>query len=275
MLASRFGSNARSIQAAEPLTDDAIRRVAPSIFAEDAHHTRSERYAYIPTSNVLSRLRAEGFEPFFACQTKVRKEDKIEHTKHMLRLRHRGDIGSREAANEIILLNSHDGTSSYQMLGGMFRFVCQNGLVRGDTTGDVRVPHKGDVVDHVIEGAYTVLDSFTRAQEDRENMQVVTLAKLEQEAFAHAALTLRYDEDKAPAPITASQILVPRRREDNKADLWTTFNRVQENLMKGRLQGRNASGRPTRTREVNGIDQGVKLNRALWVLADAMAKLKS
>ncbi|EER8463752.1 DUF945 domain-containing protein, partial [Escherichia coli] len=26
-----------------------------------------------------------------------------------------------------ILLNSHDGTSSYQMLPGYFRFVCQNG----------------------------------------------------------------------------------------------------------------------------------------------------
>src|SRR3546814_6865351 len=69
----------------------------------------------------------------------------------MIRLRHASQINGREA-NEIILLNSHDGTSSYQMLAGMFRFVCQNGLVCGDTVADVRVPHKGDVAGHVIEG---------------------------------------------------------------------------------------------------------------------------
>src|SRR5690606_28561838 len=75
---------------------------------------------------------------------------KREHTKHMLRLRHASQINGAEA-NEIVLLNSHDGTSSYQMLAGMFRFVCSNGLVCGDTVADVRVPHKGDVSGHVIE----------------------------------------------------------------------------------------------------------------------------
>lgn len=59
--------------------------------------------------------------------------------------------------NEIVLLNSHDGTSSDQMLAGMFRFVCSNGLVCGDTVADVRVPHKGDVAGHAIEGAFEVL----------------------------------------------------------------------------------------------------------------------
>jgi hypothetical protein len=38
----------------------------------------------------------------------------------MLRLRHASQINGAEA-NEIILLNSHDGTSSYQMLAGQFR----------------------------------------------------------------------------------------------------------------------------------------------------------
>ena len=73
-------------------------------------------------------------------QTRVRHDDRRDYTKHMIRLRHASQINGREA-NEIILLNSHDGTSSYQMLAGMFRFVCSNGLVCGDTVADVRVPH--------------------------------------------------------------------------------------------------------------------------------------
>ncbi|MNG31048.1 hypothetical protein D3C84_1167890 [compost metagenome] len=63
---------------------------------------------------------------------------------------------------------------------------------------------------------------------------------------------------------------MPRRAEDRASDLWTTFNRVQENTIKGGLRGRNKQGRRTTTRAVNGIDQDVKLNRALWVLAQAL-----
>ncbi len=69
-----------------------------------------------------------------------------------------------EHVPEIILLNSHDGTSSYQMLPGYFRFVCQNGCVCGQSLGEVRVPHRGNVVDRVIEGAYEVVGVFDRIE---------------------------------------------------------------------------------------------------------------
>lgn len=114
-LASRFASCSPLLRSEHPLSDDQIRRVAPSIYAEDKHDSRSERYSYIPTSAVLTKLRAEGFQPFMVCQTRVRDEGKREHTKHLLRLRHASQINGREA-NEIILLNSHDGSSTYLML---------------------------------------------------------------------------------------------------------------------------------------------------------------
>jgi hypothetical protein len=180
-LASRF-RNASGIRADMPLSDDQIRAVAPSIFAEAAHESRSARYTYIPTIDVLNGLRKEGFQPFMVCQTRVRNEEKREHTKHMIRLRHADQIAGREA-NEIILLNSHDGTSSYQMLAGMFRFVCSNGMVCGETTSDIRVRHNGDVVGDVIEGAFKVLDSFEEATAQREAMQVLTLNQGEQAAL--------------------------------------------------------------------------------------------
>ncbi|MEA0242999.1 DUF932 domain-containing protein, partial [Escherichia coli] len=66
---------------------------------------------------VLENLQREGFQPFFACQTRVRDPGRREYTKHMLRLRRAGEING-EHVPEIILLNSHDGTSSYQMLPG-------------------------------------------------------------------------------------------------------------------------------------------------------------
>ena len=275
MLASRFGRFSPSLRSSTPIADDQLRQVAPSIFAEAAHDSRSARYTYIPTSTILDGLRKEGFQPFAVTQTRVRDEGKRDFTKHMLRLRHASQIADTEA-NEIILLNSHDGTSSCQMLAGMFRFVCANGLVCGNTVSDVRVPHKGQIIDNVIEGAYDVLDGFGLVRELRDDMRAIALRPAEAEIFARSALTLKYEPDPVkPAPVTESQILAPRRSADTGTDLWTTFNRVQENLVRGGLPARNAAGHRTRTREVQGIDQSVKINRALWLLADEMKKLKS
>jgi hypothetical protein len=286
MLASKFGYNAPVVQAQHaPLTDDQLRRVVPSVFAEDAHHSRSERYQQIPTIDVLNGLRREGFQPFFACQTRVRRADKRDFTKHMLRLRHVDARPGREV-NEIILLNSHDGTSSYQMLAGCFRFVCQNGMVLGDKTADIRIRHKGDVVGNVIEGAYSVVENFDLIDAHKEEMQELILPPVAQRALAAAALEYRYGtttegEDGepvlAPMPFTPEQVLRPRRMDDRADDLWTTFNRVQENMTKGGAVGckRDSKGkiRRTRMRAVTGIDSDVKLNRALWTMAQQMKEM--
>ncbi len=273
-LASRFAPCSPILRADHPLSDDQIRSVAPSIFAETAHESRSERYSYIPTAAVLAELRQEGFQPFMVCQTRVRHEDRREFTKHMVRLRHASQINGNEA-NEVILLNSHDGTSSYQMIVGMFRFVCHNGLVCGDTLADVRVHHKGNVAEQVIEGAYEILQGFDQVQEARDAMRLITLDEGEQEVLARSALALKYDAPDKVTPVTEAQVLMPRRFDDRGSDLWSTFNRIQENLVKGGLHGRNAHGRRQRTRPVQGIDQNVRLNRALWMLADGMRQLKA
>ncbi|EKN4120315.1 DUF932 domain-containing protein, partial [Yersinia enterocolitica] len=64
--------------------------------------------------------------------------------------------------------------------------------------------------------------------------------------------------------------LMPRRWEDKKDDLWTTFQRVQENLTKGGLSGKSTGGKRARTRAISGIDGDIKLNRALWVMAEQL-----
>lgn len=263
----------------QALTDDQIRQLAPSVFAEEAHESRSARYTYIPTSDILAGLRREGFEVFRASQSRTRLDDRKEHTKHMLRLRHASQLERAavvgDSVPEIVLINSHDGTSSYQMMGGMFRFVCSNGMVVPDGIAQtIKVQHSGQVRDRVIEGAFEVLDGLTRVVESRDTMRALTLSTDEARVFASAALQLRYDDDK-PAPVQPDQVLRARRLEDRAPDLWTTFNRTQENLIRGGLAGRSASGQRQATRAVTGIDQDVKLNRALWTLAEEMRRLKA
>ena len=150
-LASRFG-RINQIRRDRPLTHEELMSHVPSVFGSDKHESRSDRYTYIPTITILESLQCEGFEPFFACQTKVRDQSKREHTKHMLRLRRTGQIHGQQVP-EIIILNSHSGESSFQLLPGIFRSVCTNSLVCGQSFGEIRVPHRGDVVNKVIEGA--------------------------------------------------------------------------------------------------------------------------
>jgi len=270
-LATRFGKNSNALRSNIPLDNSQLFRIAPSIFANEAHESRSSRYTYIPTIDVLDGLRKEGFQPFFVAQSRSRIEGKSEFTKHMLRLRQTGEIEKPEA-NEIILINSHDGTSSYQMMAGCFRFVCQNGMVTGDIVEDIRVRHKGNIIHNVIDAAYTIVDDFETVTESIDGMKSTLLLPEEQEIFAQAALSLKYNENEAP--ITPNQLLSTRRVADRNPDLWSNFNRVQENIIRGGLRGRTANGNRTTTREVKSIDNNVKLNKALWILADGMRQLK-
>jgi len=275
-LATRFGRNSHQISGREALDNEALYRHVPSIFAREAHDSRSERYVYVPTIDIVEGLRREGWFPFFAVQAVPRDGDRMGHAKHMLRLRRDGGIGKPEAA-EVIIVNSHDGTSSYQMFAGMLRFVCTNSLVAGERFEEVRVPHKGNIQHDIIEGVYTVAEDFPRLIDASETMKEITLSADERRVLAEASLVARYGEEESP--IRPDQIIQPRRREDTGNSLWMTFNAIQENMVKGRLHGqrRNSEGRIRRsqTRAVNGIDQNVTLNRALWTLAEGMQRLKT
>jgi hypothetical protein len=167
--------------------------------------TPEEKYTYIPTITLLENLKREGFQPFFACQSRVRDQSRREHTKHMLRLRRAGQINGQQVP-EIIILNSHDGASSFQLLPGIFRSVCTNSLVCGQSFGEIRVPHRGDVVGKVIEGAYEVLSVFDRVEENVTPCSPCNSVTA-QHALAKAALTYRFGEEYQP--VTESQILAP------------------------------------------------------------------
>jgi hypothetical protein len=277
ILATRFARNTFVVRSESPLAEDQMRQAAPSIFASGKHASRSERYTYIPTIEVLRGLRKEGFEPFMVAQSKSRIEGKTDFTKHMIRMRHAGHVSTRPEANEIILINSHDGASSYQMLAGVFRFVCCNGLVVGTVANDIRIPHKGNIQNDVIDGAFRVLEDFESVDASTECMKAIELQPEEERAFATAALALRYGErteGQPPAPITPDQLVEARRPEDLGHSLWTTFQRVQENTLRGGQSGRSVQGRRLQTRAVGSIDRSVNLNRALWVLAEEMRKIR-
>lgn len=251
------------------LSDAEIEQAAPSIFSEGQHQSRSDRYEFISTIDVLNGLKKEGFLPYSVSQTRARSENQ-NYTKHMVRLRPI-DQKIDDVANEIILVNSHNGTSSYRMFSGCFRFICLNGMISGDMNTDIRIRHTGNAIHNVIEGAYTIIKDFDRMNETREAMKNIRLSNDAQLQFAKAALCSRYgldSDNNIQSPINEYGILRVNRREDRENTLWNTFNTVQENMIKGGVRYTTENHRRVSTKPVRNIDNNIKLNQALWILGE-------
>jgi hypothetical protein len=277
---NRFGraNGASGIQSREPMTLDQIRTVAPSVFAEDRHASRSARYTYIPTSQIVEHLMASDYGVFAVNQGGSRDESKRSFTKHMLRLRPLSQpvqVGGTH--NEVVLLNSHDGTSAYRLVAGVFRLVCSNGLVVASSLiEDIRVKHSGNILAEVAEGVDRLKDQLPRIGDSVQSMQAIGLNRDEQQIFARAALTAKYG-DEAP-PVNESQVLTVRRTDDREPTVWNTLNTLQESLVRGghryiRQTDRGIQRR--KTNAVNSVDGQTNINRALWQLAEEMRRLKT
>jgi hypothetical protein len=259
--------------AIQALSNNEIMRIAPSVFAEEAHSSRSDKYAYIPTSEILVALRKEGFEPYTAQQSGSRTEGKAEFTKHMLRFRHRSQLVAAQIGaevNEVVLVNSHDGTSRVCLFAGMYRFVCCNGLMVGNSIQEVAFPHQALTLDNVIEGSYRVLDELNGISYLKEEAKLIELPRSEYRNLGTQALQLKFDLNDYRPSVEA--ILQPRRHEDAPHTLWNTFNVLQENIMRGGVPKtvNPPSNRLGTTRETTNINDSVKLNRGLWNLLEGI-----
>ena len=209
------------------LSLDALRSRVPAVFAPAAHERLSPKYTFIPTERVLSGLMSAGFVPVDARQAVSRRGSSV-HARHILRLRRRYEtVQLRDCIPEIVFLNSHDGSSAYQLRMGLFRVVCTNGMIvsRGAFSAYC-VSHRGNVVDEVVTAALNIAERFESLASQVERMEHRQLFKDEQHDFAGRALALRF-EDAAQAGMQPSALLAPRRVEDAGSDLWSVLNRVQ------------------------------------------------
>jgi hypothetical protein len=245
----------------------------PSIYATHPSAKVSERYGFIPTSVIVHALERSGFVPVKAQAARSSRE-RVAFAKHLIRFRHQEHMNTQvgDWLPEVVLVNSHDGSSSYQIMAGVYRLVCANGMIVGNSFAEARVRHTKNTPDEIVDASFRVIESLPGIADGIEDMRAITLEAGERQAFANAALALRYEEGEAP--IRAAQLLEPRRYADTASDLWTTFNTVQEHLLRGGDRTLNATRR-TKTRRISSVGKDVALNRALWTLSEEMARLKT
>lgn len=266
---------------ANALSTEVLQQIVPSAFAVQPHESRSSRYSFIPTINVIQGMEDAGFVPVEAKQGRSRIVGKENFTKHMIRFRsEKHALKAEDSQVEVVLINSHDGTSAYKLMAGIFRLICSNGLIVADSLLEsISVRHTGNVIPEVVEGAQYIFDNAPKVIEAAEEWKTIDLEPKEQLALAEVTHELRFprdEEGKTSTEVTPQMLLNARRSDDEGSDLWRTFNRIQENATQGFRRVDFSTGRRRRisVRAIRNIDGDVKINRALWSLAEKMAEIK-
>lgn len=266
------------------LTNEQILTGAPSVFCEEPDQEVSDRYGFVPTIQVVDALRSAGWFPVDATQKNAK--DKLT-TKHLIKFRRLDNpliVG--DSVIELLLTNSHNRSAAFGLHAGVFRFACANGMVTCDQTfGKISVRHNSQAPLRVVNGSHEIITQAPKLIANVETMQSIELSKPEREIFANTVLDfVMPDDDKeiiTSRDTMIGQILRPRRSADTNSDLWSTFNVIQEKVLKGGLSYSKRTDKNYRgytrnsTRPVKAIDKNIKLNKALWSMAEQMRDLKA
>jgi hypothetical protein len=261
----------------KPLNNDQIVKLAPAAGASNPHEAVSSRYSFVPTLEAVDLVRKVGWVPFQAKQSAVRKEDRQGYQKHIIRFQMEGLRFSDQERVDLVMFNSHDRGCAFHLMASIWRKVCGNGLMVAADLFNFSHKHIGFDAEAFAYSAQQIASSAGEIAAQVEDLKAIELQPNEKGIYATAAHQLLYD-DPQEAPIMAERLLDERRYDDEGNDLWTVFNVVQENIMKGGLRGRkrgaNGRMRNTKTRPVKAIDRDVKLNKALWIITEQMAQSK-
>ena len=248
-----------------------------SALATQASPRMSGRYGFIPTNEIVDAFSRDGWVLTKGTEAKVRTDARRGLQRHLLRFAHQSQLtlGIRERI-ETLLVNSHDGTSSLQIGAGIYRLACANGIVVADSTvASIRLGHHKLEMDTVLNSAHTILGQAQKVSEVIECWKGTQISKDDAFHLAEQGIKLRWPVAENQ-PVTPSIILGVNRQEDVGNDLWTVFNRIQENVIRGGQHDNSrmtAFGKAFRaTRTVKSLTEDVRINKGLWAIASTFAK---
>ena len=255
-----------------------LKEIAPSIFTEKGSDKTSSKYTHIPTDRVIKDLELLGWGVVDAKEVNARQDKGYQ--KHLVVFRNPDVSINKKSTNvdgevfedivfpQILVTNSHDGKNSFKFQAGLYRMVCENGLVIADQQfEDYTIRHMGydfEALQGVIKDMISNLDLTV---ESMNKMRKIELDENQQFEFAKKLLDIRVEgTDNLYREEQIGDILVPQRKEDFGDDLWSVFNRVQENIVEGNFKYYNAKtlGSERQARPIKNFKQDMDVNKKLF-----------
>jgi hypothetical protein len=247
--------------------EELLRTYAPAAFATEPEKDRvSDRYSFLPTTDILEILQDEGWTAWRAQQVNSRTWSGG-HGKHLIRCRHQDlnmkEFGVGDSFPEMLLINAHNGLGSYTLQGGIFRLICSNGMVVSDQDfGRIHIRHIGFQAQQVKDASRELITNASRISDKINRWQEQELTPRGRKDFFADATRIRFGDNTTDDLV--QEVSRFRRPADDKKDLWTTFNVAQENILRGGFL--NGTTRRM-VRPISNIQKDINLNSELWDLA--------
>ena len=245
-----------------------LKSLAPSIFTQTGAEGVSEKYSHISTDKVISDMEVLGWGVVDAKEVKARKN--IGFQKHLVVFRNpdvviNGADGD-QVFPQILLTNSHDGKNSFTFTPGLFRMICENGLVVAtEQFADFKVRHMGYDFEALQNTIRSIVESLPLTVESMNKMKEIQLGEEQILDLAKSLLELRVEgTDNTFGEVAIEQVLQPQRNQDYGNGLWEVFNRVQENIMEGNFSYLTVRGRVRQARKIKNFKQDLDLNKAMF-----------
>ncbi len=254
------------------LSDDQIKEIAPAVFTQKPSDEVSKHYTHIPTTKVINDMRTLGWDVVDVKEVKARKAKTRGVQKHMVVFRNPDVVingGDGDTVfPQILLTNSHDGKNAFTFTAGLFRLVCENGLVISTTQfEDVKMRHMGYTFEDLQANIREMVERLPLTVESMNKMKEIEMQEQAALDFAKRALETRFDEKQMKRiQIDLNELLKPTREEDYGNDVWSIFNVVQEKIIEGDFQY-TAGNKVRKARRVKNFNQDQKINKELFELA--------
>jgi hypothetical protein len=252
------------------LNESQIREQASSIFTTKGAPGTSEKYSHIPTNQIIQDMEKLGWGVVDAKQVRARKGEGYQ--KHLVVFRNNNLViegtDGDSAYPQVLLTNSHDGKNAFTFTAGLFRMVCENGLVIcSKEFENLKIRHYGYNFEELTNVINSMVEKLPLTVESMNRFKGKQLVKEQIEEFAKKAAAIRFGTEQLNnITIDYNKLLEPTRPEDQGNDLWSVFNVVQEKLVHGMFE--YTSGNKLRkARKIKNFKQDLDLNAKLYELA--------
>jgi hypothetical protein len=232
----------------------------------------SEKYMFIDSHQVVQDMQDLGFGVAGVRRPNFRSKSG-EFGVHELDFRRAEHLGSPlkvELIPRVVFTNSYDGSRRAELRTGMFRVVCSNGLVVGTTITQAKFLHLGDYASELLKNIQESAKQFSAVFDRIEKFRTIELSRPDYIELAERAISTRYPGQAGA--IKPEVALLPRRLEDTRKDLFTTWNVLQENLIRGGIPATRADGKLRITPALARIIESNRVNAELWDLMEEFAE---
>ena len=241
-------------------------------FNPNAISTVSNRYQHLKTIDIVDVCRDGGWEVVSSSAQRVRNEARQGFQKHFVNMRFgKATLIVGDCEMRMALVNSHDGLSSVSLFAGLMRKICMNGMhIDIGQFAAIRIRHtNSSLQEMVLEGANKIAALAPAMDAQIKKMMEFELTPEQQALFAREAVKVIWP-NKDETYVNADDLLQARRPQDEGNNLWLTYQRLQENAVRGGLQTFSDTGRNNHSRRIVSPSRDLSVNTGLFGLAVGM-----